>query len=115
MAGRPPRAGTLRPAEARDVQPERLPNEPSVCRQASNRRKLNAPPGSTARREHQHRNAFPPLAPLAAQGANNVEIAERLFMSRSTVKHHLAHVYAKLNIAGRTQLAAITAARNHER
>ena len=55
------------------------------------------------------------VAMLAAQGASNVEIAQRLFMSRSTVKHHLAHVYTKLNIAGRTQLAAMTAARNQER
>jgi DNA-binding CsgD family transcriptional regulator len=30
-------------------------------------------------------------------------------MSRSTVKTHLAHVYAKLGVANRTELASATA------
>jgi DNA-binding CsgD family transcriptional regulator len=32
-------------------------------------------------------------------------------MSRGTVKTHLAHVYAKLGIANRTELATLAAAR----
>jgi DNA-binding CsgD family transcriptional regulator len=47
---------------------------------------------------------------LAVQGHNNPEIGERLFMSRSTVKTHLSHVYAKLGVANRTELAAIAGA-----
>ena len=43
---------------------------------------------------------------LAADGMTNPEIAARLFMSRSTVKTHLSHVYAKLGVANRTDLAA---------
>ncbi|MEV7044221.1 LuxR C-terminal-related transcriptional regulator [Amycolatopsis sp. NPDC051061] len=50
---------------------------------------------------------------LAAEGCTNPEIGTRLFMSRGTVKTHLAHVYAKLGIANRTELATVAAA--HQR
>ncbi|WP_410672935.1 helix-turn-helix transcriptional regulator [Amycolatopsis sp. cmx-4-68] len=46
---------------------------------------------------------------LAAEGCTNPEIGARLFMSRGTVKTHLAHVYAKLGIANRTELATLAA------
>jgi predicted ATPase/DNA-binding CsgD family transcriptional regulator len=42
---------------------------------------------------------------LTVQGLSNPEIAGRLFMSRGTVKTHLGHVYGKLGIANRTELA----------
>ncbi len=48
---------------------------------------------------------------LAAGGCTNPEIGTRLFMSRGTVKTHLAHVYAKLGIANRTELATVAAGR----
>ncbi|HEU5130279.1 MAG TPA: LuxR C-terminal-related transcriptional regulator [Glycomyces sp.] len=44
---------------------------------------------------------------LAVTGLTNPEIARRLFMSRATVKTHLSHVYAKLGVANRTQLASV--------
>ncbi|CRK56577.1 Signal transduction response regulator / Disease resistance domain-containing protein [Alloactinosynnema sp. L-07] len=50
---------------------------------------------------------------LAVEGLNNPDIAGKLYMSRATVKTHLSHVYAKLAIANRTQLAA--AHRDHTR
>ena len=47
---------------------------------------------------------------LAVGGLTNPEIGARLFMSRSTVKTHLSHIYAKLDVANRTELAALAAA-----
>ena len=44
-----------------------------------------------------------------AAGRTNPQIAERLLMSRATVKTHLAHVFAKLGVATRAELAALAA------
>jgi predicted ATPase/DNA-binding CsgD family transcriptional regulator len=44
---------------------------------------------------------------LAVEGLSNPGIGSRLFMSRSTVKTHLSHVYAKLGVANRTELATV--------
>ncbi len=44
---------------------------------------------------------------LIAQGATNAEVARQLVISRATVKTHLYHVFAKLDITNRTELAAI--------
>ena len=45
------------------------------------------------------------VAELAAQGRMNREIAAELFMGVSTVEAHLSHVYRKLGIRSRTELA----------
>ena len=44
------------------------------------------------------------MVDLAAEGLTNPEIGVRLFMSRGTVKTHLAHAYAKLQVTGRVEL-----------
>jgi DNA-binding NarL/FixJ family response regulator len=46
------------------------------------------------------------VARLAAQGLTNPAVGERLFVSRGTVKTHLEHVYAKLGVHNRAELAA---------
>ena len=49
---------------------------------------------------------------LVAHGHTNAEIGERLFMSVNTVKKHLTHVYAKVDVDGRADLAAQVARRD---
>ncbi|HEU5386195.1 MAG TPA: BREX system ATP-binding domain-containing protein [Streptosporangiaceae bacterium] len=46
------------------------------------------------------------VAALVADGLTNPQIGERLFISRRTVQAHLVHVFAKLGISARAQLAA---------
>jgi len=49
---------------------------------------------------------------LVAEGHTNAKIGERLFVSVHTVKKHLAHVYAKVEVDGRADLAAEVARRD---
>jgi predicted ATPase/DNA-binding NarL/FixJ family response regulator len=48
---------------------------------------------------------------LVADGLSNPEVGSRLFMSRGTVKTHLSHIYAKLGVANRTELATVATLR----
>lgn len=43
---------------------------------------------------------------LLAQGASNPQIAEELFITTNTVKSHISHILAKLQLENRTQAAA---------
>lgn len=44
---------------------------------------------------------------LVAEGLTNPEIAQRLFVARSTVKDHLAKVFRKLGVTTRAELSAV--------
>ena len=63
--------------------------------------------GALTKREHQ-------VLSLLAEGRSNPEIADRLYLSRRTVEHHVAHVLAKLGVRTRGQAVA-EAARRHGR
>jgi len=41
------------------------------------------------------------------QGLNNPEIAEKLYVSRSTVKYHISSIFAKLNVTNRSEAIAL--------
>jgi predicted ATPase/DNA-binding CsgD family transcriptional regulator len=50
-----------------------------------------------------------------AEGLTNPQIAKKLFMSRPTVKTHLTHVFNKLDVSTRSELAAAAARRGATR
>jgi DNA-binding NarL/FixJ family response regulator len=66
-------------------------------------RRVGAPSTRLSEREQE-------VLVLLADGLGTAAIAERLFMSESTVKSHLAHLYQKLGAANRAQ-ALVTAMR----
>jgi len=52
---------------------------------------------------------------LVREGLSNPAIAERLLITRGTVKVHLSHIFTKLGVTSRAELAAEAALREAER
>ena len=46
------------------------------------------------------------VAALVAEGLSNPQIGDRLYVSRRTVQTHVAHIFTKLDLCSRAQLAA---------
>lgn len=51
------------------------------------------------------------VANLVAEGLTNPQIGARLFVSRRTVQTHVSHIFTKLDLSSRTQIAAMVAGR----
>jgi DNA-binding CsgD family transcriptional regulator len=70
-----------------------------------------APPPSMEREDLLRARGLSPreqdVARLAAGGASNAEIARALMIGSATVKTHLTHVYDKLEVRTRTQVAVL--------
>lgn len=78
-----------------------------------------APPETSVRSRHLHvvagsaeREALATLSErelevvrLVAEGLSNKEISSRLALSDKTVKNHISHILAKMNLTARTQVA----------
>jgi DNA-binding CsgD family transcriptional regulator len=54
------------------------------------------------------------IADLVAQGLSNRQVANRVFLSTHTVAFHLRHIFWKLGITSRVQLARIAAEQGAE-
>jgi DNA-binding NarL/FixJ family response regulator len=50
---------------------------------------------------------------LVARGLTNPQVAEQMFVSRSTVKTHLEHIFQKLDVTSRGELTALAVRRMH--
>jgi DNA-binding NarL/FixJ family response regulator len=44
---------------------------------------------------------------MVAEGTTNKSIANSLFLSPRTIEFHLGHIYRKLDVSNRTQLARV--------
>lgn len=73
--------------------------DPARADQARQRIAVLRPPASGLSRREQE------VAALVAAGLGNREIAERLFISQRTVESHVSHIFTKLDLRSRTQLA----------
>ncbi|MDF2839546.1 MAG: response regulator transcription factor [Clostridia bacterium] len=75
-------------------------------------KEFNKPKGIKLKPENELTQREHEVLTLIAEGHNNREIAEELFISEKTVKNHISNIFRKLNVSDRTQ-AAIYAFKNN--
>lgn len=80
----------------RDVHEGKTVLPPFIAEQLAQRLSRNVP----SNRESE-------ILQLVAQGMNNLEIAEKLFISRNTVRNHVISLLEKLGTRDRTEAAAV--------
>jgi len=75
-------------------------------------REINRPRGTRTKNENELTQREYEVIALIADGLNNKDIADRLFISEKTVKNHVSNIFRKINVSDRTQ-AAIYAYKNN--
>ncbi len=75
-------------------------------------KELNRPRGARIKNENELTQREYEVIALIADGLNNKDIADRLFISEKTVKNHVSNIFRKINVSDRTQ-AAIYAYKNN--
>jgi DNA-binding NarL/FixJ family response regulator len=73
---------------------------PAVAARVLDRVRAPAPPAELSERERT-------VLALVARGCTNKEAAAALFISETTVKTHLAHIYTKLGVSDRAAAVAV--------
>lgn len=75
-------------------------------------KEFNKPRGTRVKTENELTQREYEVIALIADGLNNKDIADRLFISEKTVKNHVSNIFRKINVSDRTQ-AAIYAYKNN--
>jgi len=75
-------------------------------------KEFNKPRGTRIKKENELTQREYEVIALIADGLNNKDIAEKLYISEKTVKNHVSNIFRKINVSDRTQ-AAIYAYKNN--
>ncbi|MFZ5352995.1 MAG: response regulator [Bacillota bacterium] len=68
-------------------------------------KEFNKPKASRDKSENELTQREYEVLTLIAEGFNNKDIAETLFISEKTVKNHVSNIFRKINVSDRTQAA----------